>query len=81
VWVVEMMVHVLGHVWEAAVISWAEIRAHLRGRAARGRRLRAIAVAAALVVGVGAATILLPTASSWIRQPPHHHAEPFGSGR
>jgi hypothetical protein len=77
VWVVLMTVHVLGHVWEAAVTSWAEIRANLRGRAARGRRLRLITVAASLVIGVGAATILLPTASPWINQPPHHHAEPF----
>jgi hypothetical protein len=72
VWVVLMTVHVLGHVWEAAVTSWAEIRAHLRGRAARVRRLRFISVAAALVIGVGAATMLLPTASSWIHSPAHH---------
>ena len=80
VWVVLMTVHVLGHVWEAAVISWTEIRAHLRGRAARGRRLRFISLAAALIIGVGAAIILLPTASSWIHQPPHHHVEPFTAG-
>ena len=79
VWVVLMTVHVLGHVWEAAVTSWAEIRGHLRGRAARGRRLRLITLAASLVIGVGAATILLPTASPWIHQPPHHHGEPFAA--
>ena len=79
VWVVLMTVHVLGHVWEAAVISWTEIRVHLRGRAARGRRLRLLTVLAALVIGVGAAVALLPAAGPWIHQPPHEHSEQFGT--
>ncbi len=75
IWVVLMTVHVLGHVWAAAVTSRTELRAHLKGRAARGRRIRLATLVAALVIGVGAAILLLPTAGSWIHQPPRHHFE------
>lgn len=77
VWVVLMSIHVIGHVWEAAVISWREIRSHLRGRAGRGRLVRLSAIAAAVIIGVGAAVALLPTASPWTHQPQHHRSEQF----
>ena len=62
IWLVLMAVHLLGHLWEAMIVSWAEIRGSLSGRAARGRRWRFVALVASLVIGVGAATVLLPSA-------------------
>lgn len=72
IWVALMTVHVLGHLWEAAVTSWSEIRGSFRGPLGRRRRWRYTAIVAALVIGVGAATALLPTASSWIDRPTGH---------
>lgn len=74
VWFGLMTVHVVGHVWEAAVVSWREVRAWGTGRDARGRRWRLVAVALALMVGVGAATALLPSAAPWVNRPEHHAA-------
>jgi hypothetical protein len=65
IWVVLMTVHVLGHFAGAASQSFAEIRNSLRGRAAARRRWRFALIALALVLGVGAATILLPHATAW----------------
>ncbi len=72
VWVALMTVHVLGHVWEAVITSWTELRGSLRGRAARGRRLRVAVIALALVLGVGTATVLLPHATSWTTRQADH---------
>lgn len=79
IWVGLMTVHVLGHLWEAAVTSWSELRRSLRGPAARRRRWRYTAIVVALVVGVGTATALLPTASSWINRPAGHLSGPAGA--
>lgn len=78
IWVVLMTVHVLGHVWEAAVLSWRELRASWIGPAARRRRWRLIAIVLSLMVGVGAATVLLPAATPWANRPSHPiaHAAP-----
>ncbi len=81
IWFALMTVHVLGHLWEAAVTSWSELRGSLRGPAARRRRWRYTAIVVALVVGVGAATALLPTASSWINRPAGHFSSPAGASR
>jgi len=78
IWVTLMTVHVVGHVWAAAVTSWTELRASLRGRAARARRIRYAAIVLALVIGVGAATVMLPTAAPWINRPAGHSS---GSGQ
>ena len=69
IWVGLMTVHVLGHLWAAAATSWNELHARMRGRAARARRWRYAAIVMALVIGVGAATMLLPTAASWTNRP------------
>ena len=72
IWVVLMTVHVLGHLWEAAVLSWRDLHGSLRGPAARARRWRFVSVVLALVIGVGAATALLPSASTWTARPSGH---------
>lgn len=75
IWVVLMTVHVLGHVLGAATTSWTEVRQSLRGRAATRRRWRLGIIAAALVLGVGASTILLPHAASWTNRTSEHHGQ------
>ena len=69
-----LAIHLLGHLWEAAVLSWHEVRESLTGREARERRWRFIAIVAALVVGVGAATLLVPSTSPWTGRPAGHSA-------
>jgi hypothetical protein len=81
IWVVLMTVHVLGHLWEAAATSWAEIRGSLRGRAARGRRLRLCVLALALVLGIGTATVLLPHATAWTTRQADHRDGRFVGAR
>jgi hypothetical protein len=66
VWVSAMTIHVLGHVREAATASWDEVRAR-----SPQRRLRLAALVLALLVGVGGAVALLPSASSWTS----HHGD------
>jgi hypothetical protein len=60
VWVSVMTIHVLGHVQEAALAGWRE----LRHRSPR-RQWRFAALVAALLIGVGGAAALLPSASHW----------------
>lgn len=78
IWVVLMAVHVLGHLWEAAVLSWREIRATWIGPPARSRRWRLVAIVLALMVGVAAATVLVPSVAPWTARPAHPvaHAAP-----
>ena len=76
IWVALMTVHVLGHLFQAAATSWSELRASLRGRAARARRWRYAAVVSALVIGVAVATMLLPTAAPWTNRPAGHSSSP-----
>lgn len=71
IWVVLMSVHVLGHAWESAVLSWRELRASWTGPGARWRRCRLIAIVLALMVGVAAATMLVPSAAPWTTRPAH----------
>jgi hypothetical protein len=80
IWVVLMTVHVVGHIVGAAGISWAEIRTCLQGRAAVRRRWRFALIALALVLGVGAATILLPHAMPWTAQPFQQHGPQRSGG-
>jgi hypothetical protein len=65
VWVAVMAVHLIGHLWETVITSWTELRSSLRGKEARQRRWRYTAIIVALVVGVGVAAALLPTATPW----------------
>jgi hypothetical protein len=76
VWVVVIAIHLLGHLWEAAITAWAEVRTSLSGAAATRRRWRFIAIAMALVVGVGAAAALLPSAASWTNRSVEQHSGP-----
>lgn len=69
-----LAVHLLGHLWDAIVVSWRELRASLSGAAARRRRWRYLSIVLALVVGVGAATLLVPSTSPWTSRPAGHSA-------
>jgi hypothetical protein len=83
VWVVLLAVHLLGHLWQAAVTSRAELRRSLSGPAARNRRRRFGLLVVSLVLGVAAAIILLPHASSWTTRTagfPGHLGPPAGGG-
>jgi hypothetical protein len=71
VWVAAMTIHVLGHIQEAAVTSWRDLR-----RSSTQRPSRAIALVLALLIGLGGATVLLPHASQWTHRGPgdyRHH--------
>ncbi|MEO6701305.1 MAG: hypothetical protein ABI140_01715 [Jatrophihabitantaceae bacterium] len=72
VWFGLMSVHVLGHLREALVSTWHE----LTEQSSR-QRLRLAGIVLALLVGVGAATILLPSAHQWTHRSPdigqHRH--------
>jgi hypothetical protein len=67
VWVSVMTIHVLGHLQGALLETWHELR-----RSSRWRRIRLGLVVASVIVGVGIALMLFPSASSWTSQ--HHHA-------
>jgi hypothetical protein len=66
VWVSVMTIHVLGHLQGALRETWHDLR-----RSSRWRRIRLGLVVASVVVGVGIALMLFPSASSWTTQ--HHH--------
>lgn len=65
VWFAAMTVHVLGHAVHAGRTTWRELRDPRATRAVRHRRWRALAIATALVAGVGLATALAPAAHAW----------------
>jgi len=64
VWFVVMTVHVLGHLWEASVGSWRELR-----QLSRRQLGRLAIVVCSLALGVGLAVALYPTASDWTHRP------------
>lgn len=65
IWVGVMTPHVLGHLKGGSVTAWRELRGPTDRAVARGRGLRFGLIALALVLGVAAATLLLPNASQW----------------
>lgn len=79
IWVTIMTVHVLAHLWQAGATSWTELRSTLRGPAARARRWRYAVIGAALVIGVGIATALLPTAAPWTTRQEGPRTRPSGT--
>jgi hypothetical protein len=60
-WGAVMTVHVLGHLKEAIVSSWRDVRA----TALAGRARRLVLVASVLVVGVVVTVAVLPAATAW----------------
>ena len=73
-WFAVMAVHVLGHLKEAFVESWLEVRQFSSHQA-----LRLVVVAVSLAVGVGLGAALLPSASSWTSRP--HDSQQDGHHR
>lgn len=73
VWFAVTTVHVLGHLYGAARSSWAELRRPPNTVAARRRRVRFALIALALLLGVGAAAALLPSAAPWTSSTNAHH--------
>lgn len=72
-WFVVMTVHVLGHLRSAIVESRAELHG---GRVAA---LRAGVLVAVLVVGVGVAAAVYPSAATWIGNSGSHNVDVRGS--
>ncbi len=68
IWVAAMSIHVLGHLSEAGSTTWRELRDPRATPAARSRRWRILAITASLIVGVGLATAVLPSANAWTSQ-------------
>ncbi|WAX58223.1 hypothetical protein M6B22_05520 [Jatrophihabitans cynanchi] len=73
VWFAVTTGHVLGHLIGAGSTTWRELRDPRLSPAARRRRWRALAVALALVAGVGLATAVLPSATALTS----HHYDGF----
>jgi hypothetical protein len=63
IWVSVMTIHVLGHLRGALLDSWHELR-----RSSRWQRIRLGLVVGSVVVGVGLALALFPSATSWTTQ-------------
>lgn len=60
-----MAIHILGHLREASLDTWRDLRPVPGDAASTRRAVRAGALIAALLIGVGAATALMPSASAW----------------
>jgi hypothetical protein len=65
VWLVATGIHVLGHVIQASVTTWHELRDRSTTPVVRRRRWRTLAVAGSLIAGVALATTLTPAAHAW----------------
>ena len=61
-WFALMTVHVLGHLREALLATWQELRPR---RIGRRRAIRLSLIALALLVGVGGAAAIYPHAGNW----------------
>ncbi|MGI8677442.1 MAG: hypothetical protein ACR2LX_01890 [Jatrophihabitans sp.] len=64
-WVALMAIHILGHLREASLDTWRDLRSVPGDAASTRRAVRAGTLIAALLIGVGAATALMPSASAW----------------
>ncbi len=76
VWIALMGLHFLGHLQEAAVGTARDLRRNARDPATRGKAPRWLTVGVALLVGVGLAAGLTPSASTW-----HIHRHDHGVQR
>jgi hypothetical protein len=72
-WVASMTIHVLGHLKEAFLTSWRELREGANETAAPKRTVRVALIALALILGVGAATAMMSAAASWTTGTAGHH--------
>jgi hypothetical protein len=64
-WLGVTAIHVLGHLREAAVESWQEVRPAPGDPASRRRFARIAAVVLSLAIGIGAAAAITPHATAW----------------
>jgi hypothetical protein len=65
VWFVAMAVHVLSHLIGGVRTTWQELTDPRPTPVVRHRRWRVLAIGLSLLAGVGLASALLPSASSW----------------
>jgi hypothetical protein len=65
IWVASMTIHVLGHLKDAFLTSWRDLREGANSPAGPRRTLRLTLIALALILGVATATALMPAAASW----------------
>ena len=65
IWVASMTIHVLGHLNDAFLTSWRDLREGANSPAGPRRTLRLTLIALALILGVATATALMPAAASW----------------
>jgi hypothetical protein len=75
VWLVAMTVHFLGHLREALVESWRDVRVRAGDRAGRRRNQRLAAIVLSLALGVGTAAVLMPSSTATFRE--HHDRADF----
>jgi hypothetical protein len=84
VWFALMALHVVGHVRDAAVLSWREWWPRADRSRPRGKARRLGLVATSIAAGVGLGAALLPVASPWTnrhdlgRQTRHNAESPVG---
>ncbi|NYJ76397.1 hypothetical protein [Allobranchiibius huperziae] len=64
-WVAVTALHVLGHLREAVVESWHDLRPGVGDADGRPRLIRRLTLVAVLLLGVGFATVVYPAAASW----------------
>ena len=70
-WVAVTAIHVLGHLREAALASWQEVRPRPGDPASRRRFARTAALALSLALGLGAAAAITPHATAWTGRSSH----------
>lgn len=73
IWAASMTIHVLGHLKDAFLTSWRELREGANSPAAPRRTLRVTLIALALILGVATATALMPAAASWTTRTADRH--------
>ncbi|MBO1755036.1 hypothetical protein [Allobranchiibius sp. CTAmp26] len=76
-WVAVTTIHVLGHLREALVETWRDLRPRADDPAARRVRVRAIALVVVLLLGVGLASAVYPSASAWTSGQSFHRDHGF----
>jgi hypothetical protein len=73
IWVAAMTIHVLGHLKDAFVTSWQELREGANIPAVPRRAVRLTLIAVALILGIATAAAVMPAAASWTTRTADRH--------